>query len=57
MFKNKKERLYISDLLEDPALTYPGYYILSQAMLKNEMLLSALESLHSFDLKYNTPDR
>ena len=52
MFKSKKERLYICDLLEDPAVTYPGYYILSQAMLKNEMLLSALESLHSFDFSY-----
>ena len=52
MFNKKKERLYISDLLEDPAVTYPAYYILSASMLKNEMLLTALEALHSFDFKF-----
>jgi len=52
MYQKKKERLYICDLLEDPALTYPSYYILSSSMLKNEMLHTAIMSLHSFDFSY-----
>ncbi len=52
MYQKKKERLYICDLLDDPAVTYPSYYILSSSMLKNEMLHGAIVSLHSFDLSY-----
>ncbi|OQX50386.1 MAG: hypothetical protein B5M46_00610 [Epsilonproteobacteria bacterium 4484_20] len=52
MYQKKKERLYICDLIEDPALTYPSYYVLSSSMLKNELLHAALISLHSFDLAY-----
>jgi len=52
MFQRKKERLYIRDLLQEPALEYPAYYILSSSMLKNEMLLTALEALHSFDFRF-----
>ena len=48
----KKERLYISDLLDDPAFSYPSYYTLSSAMMKNEMLHSAIIALHSFDFSY-----
>lgn len=56
MYQKKKERLYICDLLEDPALTYPSYYVVSSRMMKNEMLHAALVSLHSFDLSwYETP--
>ena len=51
-YHQKKERLYVSSLLEDPAVTYPTYYTLSTTMCKNEMLLSALESLHSYDFRY-----
>jgi len=51
-YHKKKERLYISSLLKDPAVPYPAYYTLSSSMLKNEMLLTALESLHSFDFRY-----
>ncbi|NKQ41004.1 MAG: hypothetical protein HF962_05490 [Sulfurovum sp.] len=49
MYHKKKERIYISDLLSDPAVQYPAYYTLSNHMCKNEMLLSALEMLHGFD--------
>ena len=53
----KKERLYIRDIVEDPAMAYPGYYTLSSVMSKNEMLLTTIESLHSFDLSYyETPE-
>jgi len=52
MYQKKKVRLYISELLADPAVTYPAYYILSSSMSKNEMLLTALEALHSFNFHY-----
>lgn len=52
MYQKKKERLYISDLLDDPALAYPAYYMVSLNMLKNEMLHAALFALHSFDFSY-----
>ena len=53
MFNKKKERLYISELLEDdPAVAYPSYYVLSNSMMKNEMLHYALIALHSLDLEH-----
>ena len=52
MYQKKKEKLYISELLENPAVAYPSYYLLSMSMFKNEMLHSALISLHSFDFSY-----
>lgn len=52
MYQKKKERLYVSDLLANPAVTYPAYYVLSLNMHKNEMLHAALISLHSFDFTY-----
>ena len=50
MYQKKKERLYITDLIEDPAVPYPAYYVLSSSMLKNEMLQDVIIALHSFDL-------
>jgi hypothetical protein len=52
MYQKKKEKLYICDLLDDPAVTYPAYYLLSLSAHKNEMLHSALMALHSFDFSY-----
>lgn len=52
MYHKKKERMYISDLLDDPAVTYPTYYTLSSSMHKNEMLQAAITALHSFDFSY-----
>ena len=52
MYKNKKERLYISELLEDPSVTYPSYYALSPKMMKSEMLHYALIVLHSLDFEH-----
>ena len=52
MYQKKKECLYISELLADPAVAYPAYYVLSSGMCNNEMLLTALEALHSFDFAY-----
>ncbi len=52
MYQKKKERFYISELLDDPAVSYPAYYVLSTTMHNNEMLQAALISLHSFDFSY-----
>ncbi len=52
MYNKKKERLYICDLLDNPAVPYPSYYVLSSAMHNNEMLQTALIALHSFDFNY-----
>lgn len=47
-----KERLYVCDLLDNPAVAYPSYYTLSTSLCKNEMLKTALIALHSFDFSY-----
>ncbi len=48
----KREKLYINTILENPTIPYPFYYTLSNSMINNEMLLSALKSLHSLDFGY-----
>lgn len=52
MYSKKKERLYISELLDNPAIMYPSYYLLSRSMMNNEMLHHAIIALHSFDFKH-----
>ena len=52
MYPKKKEKLYISELVDNPAVAYPAYYKLSIAMFKNEMLHTALIALHTFDFTY-----
>ncbi len=52
MYQKKKERLYISELLDDPSVTYPSYYALSSSMMKNEMLHHAITILHSLDFEH-----
>jgi hypothetical protein len=54
MYQKRKEKLYITDLLDDPAIPYPAYYILSASMAKNEMLHTTLIALHSFDFSCYT---
>ncbi len=49
---NKKERLYIADIMDDPAVTYPSYYLLSRSMHTNEMLQSALEAIHQMEFSF-----
>jgi len=51
MFNKKKERLYVTELVEDPSVSYPAYYVLSNSMLKNEMLHYALIVLHTLDFE------
>ncbi len=52
MYQKKKKRLYISELLDDPSVTYPSYYALSSSMMKNEMLHYAITVLHSLDFEH-----
>jgi hypothetical protein len=52
MYTKKKERFYISELLDNPTVPYPSYYVLSSTMHKNEMLHTALIALHSFDFSH-----
>jgi hypothetical protein len=52
MYRNKKEKLYINELLDTPFLTYPSYYVVSRHMAKNEFLHSALIALHSMDFSH-----
>jgi hypothetical protein len=52
MYQKKKTRLYISEILDDPAVVYPAYYLLSTSMLNNEMLHTTLIDLHRFDFSY-----
>ena len=52
MYQKKKKKLYISELIDNPAVVYPAYYVLSPTMHKNEMLHTALIALHTFDFSY-----
>jgi len=52
MYQKKKKKLYISELLNDPAVAYPAYYVVSTSMHKNEMFHAALIALHSFYFSY-----
>ncbi len=47
-----KERLYISDFIEDPIITYPAYYSLSKSMHNNEMLHASLEAIHKVEFTH-----
>ena len=53
---NKKARLYIADIIDDPAVIYPAYYLLSKSLHNNESLHAALEAIHSVNFGfYHTP--
>jgi len=53
MYNKKKERLYITELIEDPPISYPMYYTVSAAMKDNEMLLDTLRAIHLCDFEKN----
>jgi hypothetical protein len=52
MYPKNKKRFYIHELLSDPAVAYPAYYLLSSSLSSNEMLHTSLIALHSFDFSY-----
>ena len=45
----KKERLYLYDILDDPVLSYPAWYLLSPKLHRDENLREALKAIHSMD--------
>jgi hypothetical protein len=45
----KKEKIYITELMENPQVTYPMTYTVSSIMAKCDELKDALVSIHSFD--------
>jgi len=53
----KKDRLYISELIEDPVVSYPAWYPLSPRLHADERLREALAALHSNSFEeYSHPD-
>ena len=57
MYRKKKEKLYVKDLLDVPVITYPAYYSVSSSMLNNDYLHSAIIALHSMDFHhYKVPE-
>jgi hypothetical protein len=56
MYNKKKERLYITELIEDPPISYPMYYTVSSALKDNEMLIDTLCAIHLSDFdRLTTP--
>jgi len=52
----RKEKLYISDIVDDPVVGYPSYYVVSEGMARNEMLHASLEAIHTLSFSpYVTP--
>ena len=45
----KKLRLYLHELLDDPAVHYPAWYLLSPKLHRDENLREALRALHRMD--------
>jgi len=53
----KKEKLFISTLVENPAVSYPAYYMLTPKLYHNERLHASLIALHQFEFDgYTTPE-
>lgn len=46
MYKKRKERLYICDIIENPPIIYPMYYTVSDTLKNNEMLIESLKTVH-----------
>lgn len=51
MYAKKKERLYVYDLVDEPAITYPMYYSVSHALCENEIFHDALIAVHMVDFE------
>ncbi len=50
----KKERLYVTDLVEEPLMPHPAWYMLSYTQRNNEMLHDAIIALHTFTFEHYT---
>lgn len=45
----KKEKIYITELIENPQMTYPMTYTVSSVMAKSDELKCVLVAIHSFE--------
>jgi len=53
----KKERLYLYDLLDDPVISYPAWYLLSPKLHRDENLRESLKAVHSLEFSpYTHPE-
>jgi len=52
MYGKKKERLYVYDLIEEPAITYPMYYLVSHSLHENDIFHDALIAVHMVDFEH-----
>ncbi len=53
----KKSRLYLHELLEDPVVSYPAWYLLSPRLHRNENLHETLRAIHSLNFtSYRHPE-
>lgn len=56
MYHKKKERLYITEIMDDPPISYPMYYTVSGSLKENEMLHESLFAIHLSEYdRYETP--
>ncbi|WP_457607137.1 hypothetical protein [Nitratifractor sp.] len=51
----KKERLYLHELLDDPVVSYPAWYLLSPKLHRDENLRESIRALHSLRFEPYTP--
>ena len=52
----KKERLYLYELLDDPVVSYPAWYLLSPKLHRDENLRETLRAIHRADFSpYASP--
>ncbi len=52
----KKRRLYLYEIVEEPILSYPAWYILSTALAKDENLQESLRAIHTMNFEaYHYP--
>ena len=53
----KRERLTVSDFVEDPVVTWPAWYMLSGRLRSDEMLLESLRAIHLAEFEGYTHPR
>ncbi len=51
MYGKKKERLYVYDLIDEPAITYPMYYSVSHSLCENDIFHDVLIAVHMVDFE------
>ncbi len=52
MFGAKKARIYLSDIVENPIMTYPSYYKVAENLHDDEIFLDAVRAVHLCDFAH-----